>query len=87
MHFSDTPVLSPFCAFVGMAGSRTVVYKNLAEEEEHLHMYHIRAARRQASPFERLFATWQFSLLRQGYKTQLTKDYTWNLTFNDAVAR
>jgi hypothetical protein len=65
----------------------TKVIQDLEEEEERLKMYAIRAGRRQASFSSRMFAQWQFALLRHGYKTKLTRDYMWNLTPDDAIAR
>lgn len=63
----------------------STIQEKVNDEEDMLTMYSIRAARRNAGFFSRIFATWQFGMLRHGFKTIINKDYAWNLTDHDSI--
>ena len=56
----------------------------MAAEEKQLKTMSVRSAFRKAGWFGRVFATYQFGLLRQGYRAPLSPDYVWHLP--DALA-
>lgn len=83
----STPLFSQKASITELYMADNMIYSQIRGELIDLENFALRASRRTANVLSRLFATWQFSLLRRGYRGLLDLNNVWHLTDEDAPAR